>query len=204
MTAELLTLAHLDRAATIIQAGGVLGIPTDTVYGLACHPDDGAASDRIFAAKERPAELELSLLAASAGDATRFGEIRGVAARLAAAFWPGPLSLVVAASPPKHAAIARRIPTVMLRVPDHELLRELLRRTGPLASTSANRHGQPPCSTAEEVLAALGDAVDGVLDGGPAAGRPSTIIDCSVTPPRVLRTGPLGEAELRPYLEGPQ
>jgi L-threonylcarbamoyladenylate synthase len=204
MTAELLSAADLDRAATIVQAGGVVAIPTDTVYGLACHPDDGEAADRIFAAKERPTALELSLLAATAGDATRFGEIAGAAARLAAAFWPGPLSLVVEASPPKHAAIARHTTTVMLRVPDHDLLRDLLRRTGPLATTSANRHGRPPCSTAAEVLAALGDAVDGVLDGGPAAGRPSTIIDCSVTPPRVLRPGPLGEAELRPYLEGPQ
>jgi L-threonylcarbamoyladenylate synthase len=197
-----LTAADLDRAATVILSGGVLAIPTDTVYGLACHPDDGAAADRIFALKGRPADMELSLLAASPGDAARFAQTTGVAAHLAAAFWPGALSLIVPASTPFHAATPRAGSTVMVRVPDHDLLRELLRRTGPLASTSANRHGRPACSTADEVEAQLDAEVDAVLDGGPAAGLASTIIDCSVTPPRVLRAGPLGDAELRPYLGG--
>jgi L-threonylcarbamoyladenylate synthase len=198
----ILSAGMLDAAAALLRAGRVLAIPTDTVYGLACHPDDGAAAERIFAIKRRPAELQLSLLAATAEDAAGFGELGDAARRLAADFWPGALSLVVPARPPRHPAVARGIDTVMVRVPDHDLLRALLRRTGPLASTSANRHGEPPCSTAAEVVAALGEEVDGVLDGGPAAGRASTIIDCSVTPPRVLRAGPLGEAELRPYLGG--
>ena len=88
-----------------------------------------------------------------------------------------------------------------LRVPAHPLTRELLAHTGPLASTSANRHGEPPATTAAEVAQALGAELDAVLDGGPAAGQASTIIDCSVEPPRVLRAGPLGDAELSPFLE---
>jgi L-threonylcarbamoyladenylate synthase len=198
----ILTAAELERVAALVAQGGVVAVPTDTVYGLACHPDDLAAADRVYAVKRRPLDLELSLLAASAEDVARFGDLHGAAARLAVAFWPGALSLIVPVAQPRHRAIPRRGDTIMVRVPDHDVLRELLRRTGPVASTSANRHGEPPHATAEAVAAALGAEVDAVLDGGPAAGRASTIIDCSVTPPRVLRAGPLGEAELRPYLGG--
>ena len=193
---------ELDRLAAVVEAGGVIGIPTDTVYGLACHPDRADAAERIFTIKRRPPGMELSLLGAGAGDVGRFGALEGAAARLAAAYWPGGVSLIVATKLPRHPAIPRQGDTISLRVPDHELLRELLRRTGPLASTSANRHGEPACTTAQEVEARLGEDLDGLLDGGPAAGRASTIIDCTVFPPRVLRAGPIGDEELRPYLEG--
>jgi glycine hydroxymethyltransferase len=200
----ILTAADLDRIAEIIAAGGVVAIPTDTVYGLACHPDQLDAAERILTIKRRPPELELSLLAASAEDAARFGRLDGLATvLLAAAHWPGPLSLIVPAIEPRHAAIPRRGNTIMVRVPDHALLRALLHRTGPLASTSANRHGEPPCTTAEDVERIMGPELDGVLDGGPAAGRASTIIDCSVSPPRMLRSGPLGEAEILPLIQTP-
>jgi L-threonylcarbamoyladenylate synthase len=192
----------LDRVAAIVRQGGVVAIPTDTVYGLACHPDAADAAERIYAVKRRPPGLELSLLAATREDAARFGRLEAGAAALAEAFWPGPLSLIVPAAAPRHPAIPRQGDTIMVRVPAHDLLRALLARTGPLASTSANRHGEPPCATAEEVTRLLGAELDAVLDGGPALGRASTIIDCSVTPPRVLRAGPLGDAELSPYLEG--
>lgn len=198
----ILTASEVDRAAAVVASGGVLAIPTDTVYGLACHPADAGAAERIFRMKRRPPGLELSLLASSAAEVGRFGVVEGVAARLAVAFWPGGLSLIVPVAPPRHAAIPRHGETIMVRVPDHDVLHELLRRTGPVASTSANRHGEPALSTAEEVEAELGMEVDAVFDGGPASGTASTIIDCSVTPPRVLRTGALGDAELRPYLEG--
>jgi L-threonylcarbamoyladenylate synthase len=192
----------LDRVATLIASGGVVAVPTDTVYGLACRPDDADAADRILAVKRRPPHIELSLLAASAADVARFAALEAAAARLATAFWPGALSLIVPAARPYHPALPRHGDTIMVRVPDHELLHRLLARTGPVASTSANRHGLQACSTAEEVETALGAEVDAVLDGGPALGRASTIIDCSVTPPRVLRAGPLGDTELRPYLSG--
>jgi L-threonylcarbamoyladenylate synthase len=193
---------NLDRVAEILAGGGVVAIPTDTVYGLACHPDHAEAAERIYAVKRRPPSMELSLLGATRDDLERFGILAGPAGRLADAFWPGPLSIIVPIRPPRHPAIPRHGDTVSLRVPAHPLTRELLARTGPLASTSANRHGQPAAATAGEVEAQMGSELDAVLDGGPAAGQPSTIIDCSVTPPRVLRAGPLGAAELSPHLEG--
>ena len=192
----------LDELAAVIERGGVVAVPTDTVYGLACHPDRADAAERIFAIKQRPPDMELSLLGAARDDLVRFGELDGLAERLAERFWPGPLSIIVPLKPPRHPAIPRHGDTISLRVPASEPLRGLLRITGPLATTSANRHGQPPASTAQEVSVILAAEIDGILDGGPAAGRASTIIDCSVTPARVLRTGPLGDAELSPYLEG--
>ncbi len=201
----ILTAHDLDRAARILAGGGVIAIPTDTVYGLACHPDSEEAAERIFAVKRRPPHLELSLLAAAEDDAARFGDLDSAPAarRLARAHWPGALSLIVPARAPRHPAIPRHGDTIMVRVPAHDLLLELLRRTGPLASTSANRHGEPAAATAGEVEQALGGEVDAVLDGGPAAGRASTIIDCTAIPPRVLRAGPLGPVELVPLIQTP-
>ncbi len=192
-------IASLDEVARVVAAGGVVAIPTDTVYGLACHPDDAAAAERIYAIKRRPAGLELSLLAATREDVETFGLLTPTAERLADAFWPGALSLVVPLRAPRHPAIPRHGDTIMVRVPAHPLTRELLARSGPLASTSANRHGEPAAATAEQAAVL---EVDAVLDGGPAAGQASTIIDCSVDPPRLLRAGPLGDAELSPHLEG--
>jgi L-threonylcarbamoyladenylate synthase len=195
---------NLDRIAEIVTSGGVVAIPTDTVYGLACHPDQAQAAERIFLLKRRPPEMELSLLGATVEDLRRFGDLDGspTAARLAEHFWPGPLSIIVPAAAPRHAAIPRHGATISLRVPAHPDTRALLAITGPLATTSANRHGEPPATTAEQVAQFFGAELDAILDGGPAAGLPSTIIDCSVDPPQLLRTGPLGADELSPYLEG--
>ena len=192
---------NVEEAADVIQRGGVVAIPTDTVYGLACHPDHPEAAERIFAIKRRPPQMELSLLGATAEDLGRFGTLTPPARRLAQRHWPGPLSVIVTASHPRHPAIPRQGDTISLRVPAHPLARELLARTGPLASTSANRHGEPAATTAQQVTQALGGELDGVLDGGPAEGRASTIIDCSVTPARILRAGPLDAAELLPLIE---
>ena len=193
---------NLDRIAEIVLRGGVVAIPTDTVYGLACHPDHAEAAERIFEVKRRPPEMELSLLGGTVEDLRRFGALSPTAERLADRFWPGPLSIIVPTRDPRHPAIPRRGATISLRVPAHPDTRTLLARTGPLASTSANRHGQPPATTAQQVSETLGAELDAILDGGPAAGLPSTIIDCSVDPPRLLRAGPLSADELSPYLEG--
>jgi L-threonylcarbamoyladenylate synthase len=196
-------MTTLEAIAAIIEQGGVVAIPTDTVYGLACHPDSKAAAERIYTIKRRPPHMELSLLGATTEGLARFGRLdTPQAQRLAQAFWPGPLSIIVPITKPRHPAIPRSGDTISLRVPAHPLTRELLARTGPLASTSANRHGEAPATTAQEVTSAMANDLDAILDGGPAAGLASTIIDCSVIPARVLRTGPLGDAELRPYLEG--
>lgn len=190
----------LDDVVAALDRGGVVAVPTDTVYGIACRPGDAAAVERIYAIKQRPPALELSLLGADVASLETLAHLGDRGGRLAAAFWPGPLSIIVPVRRDQPLAVPRAGHTVSVRVPDHDLLRNLLRVTGPLASTSANRHGEPPATTAAQVTESLGDTLDAVLDGGPANGLASTIIDLTETPPRVLRTGPLSVEELRPYL----
>lgn len=195
----------LAEVAAVLAGGGVVAVPTDTVYGLACdpaHPGAAAAITRIHAVKRRPQHLELGLLAADLAQIEPIAELDGRARRLATAFWPGPLSLIVPARRPRRLAVPRRGDTLSVRIPAHPLLAELLARTGPLATTSANRHGEPACADAACVESVLGGEIDAVLDGGAAQGRGSTIIDLTQQPPRVLRDGPLSAEQLRPYLEG--
>jgi len=180
----------LDDTVQAIRAGGVVAIPTDTVYGLACLPGDAAAVERIYAIKRRPEGLELTVLATSLADIDEDVELTAAARTLAAAFWPGPLS-IVSRLRRRRWAIPRAGDTLSVRVPDHALALDLLRATGPLATTSANRHGEPPAATAAEVAQALDGEIDSLLDGGRSAGRASTIIDCTTTNPRVLRDGPI-------------
>ena len=191
----------LDRAVQAIRRGGVIAIPTDTVYGLACDPANPAAVSRIYAIKRRPDGLELTLLTASLADVEDDVDLSPAARTLAAAYWPGALS-IVSTLRSRRWAIPRDGTTLSVRVPDHPIALELLRRTGPLATTSANRHGEPAPDTAEGVAAALGAAVDCVLDGGRSAGLASTIIDCTTTTPRVLRDGPISATALLSLLGG--
>jgi L-threonylcarbamoyladenylate synthase len=192
----------LGPVAAVLAGGGVAGVPTDTVYGIACRPDHPAALARLYAIKRRPEGMEVGLLGAGAADLEPLVAMTPAARGLAAAHWPGGLSLVLPAVPGRGLAVPRRGTSLMVRVPDHPLLRALLRRTGPLAVTSANRHGEAACTTAAEVAERLAGELDALLDGGPGDGRGSTIIDCSEDPPRVLRTGPVSFDQLRPYLGG--
>ena len=123
-------------------------------------------------------------------------EVPPCADRLAACFWPGALTIVMPKHPDLPAALSP-YPTVGVRMPAHPLALALLRLTGPLAVTSANRSGQPPARTAAEVAAQLGNAVAVILDAGPApGGQPSTVVDCTATPPRILRAGPVSASAL--------
>jgi tRNA threonylcarbamoyl adenosine modification protein (Sua5/YciO/YrdC/YwlC family) len=189
----------LEEAAAAIRTGRVVVVPTDTVYGLAGDPASPGAVERIYAVKGRPRQLELNLLAADISQLDALVDLDGVARSLAGAFWPGPLSLVCAVGT-RRLAIPRLGTTLMVRVPGHALLRRLLAATGPVASTSANRHGLPPAVTAAQAEAELGAEVAGVVDGGPSTGMASTIIDLSSRPPRVLREGPVAWIDLRPYV----
>lgn len=195
-------MSALAPAIAALRGGGVVGVPTDTVYGIACRPDDPAALERVYALKRRPGGMEIGLLAASAAQLEPLVEMPPAARRLAAAFWPGGLSLVLAAVPGSGLAVPREGTTLMVRVPGHPLLRELLEATGPLAVTSANRHGEPACASAAEVAERLGGELDALVDGGPGDGRGSTIIDCTEDPPRVLRAGPVSFDQLQPHLGG--
>jgi L-threonylcarbamoyladenylate synthase len=191
----------LEAAVAALRAGEVIAVATDTVYGLVCDPADAAAVDRVYLLKRRPADLELTLLTADAADLGGLVEWTQPALALAKAFWPGPLSLVLSVAQ-RRLAVPRSGSTLSVRVPDHAQLRELLRRSGPLASTSANRHGDPPATSAAAVRRRFGAEVAVVLRGGRPGGIASTIIDCSVTPPRVLRDGPIDGNRLRGFVQG--
>lgn len=184
-----------------IRRGGVVAIPTDTVYGLACDPASPAAVSRVYAIKRRPDRLELTLLAASVADIETDVDLSPAARTLAERYWPGALS-IVSTLRSRRWAIPREGTTLSVRIPDHPIALELLRLTGPLATTSANRHGEPAADTAAGVAAALGADIDIVIDGGRSAGLASTIIDCTTTTPRVLRDGPISATALLSLLGG--
>jgi len=173
------------EAVRALEAGGIVAFPTDTVYGIAVAPRTPDGTERLFAAKQRPPDRAIALLAADADQAAGIGELNAPAAALARCFWPGGLTLVV----PRRGD--RALPaTVGLRVPDHAAPRALALAVGPLPTTSANRSGEPEARDADELEAQLGDALDLILDGGPAGGGPaSTVVDATTDPVRILREG---------------
>lgn len=189
---------EIRRAQEELDAGNLVVIPTDTVYGIAARPDDPAAIAAVFAAKGRPSDKPLPILAATLSDLDRVA-LLGDVARRAARHWPGPLTLVVPRAPgfdpdlggaPGEWAQSRQSHAVAVRVPACELALELLRRTGPLAVTSANLSGDRPATTVAEARAALGGKVRAYLDGGVCAGRPSTVVSL-VDEIELLRAGPI-------------
>jgi tRNA threonylcarbamoyl adenosine modification protein (Sua5/YciO/YrdC/YwlC family) len=169
----------IDEAVERLRAGEVVAIPTDTVYGVAVDLSASGAVDRLFAAKERPRDVQVPVLVASPEHATALveGAVDVVARRWMERFWPGALTIVLPrASSQRHVDLGGDPTTIGLRCPDHRLARELCRRVGPLATTSANRHREPTPPDADGVATALGDAVRLVLDGGVCAGAPSTVV----------------------------
>ncbi len=190
------------RAADVLRAGGLVAFPTDTVYGLAAMPTDRAAVARIYQVKGRNAGRPISLLLS---DADRLAEVAVApqgARPLMRRFWPGGLTLVL----PKTAAVFDEVskgPTIGVRIPDLPLARELIRAAGGiLAVTSANRSGELSPLTAAEVLEQLGEQIELLIDGGPCRGGvPSTVLDCTVWPPVILRHGAIAESEIRAALE---
>lgn len=164
----------LDRAAAELDAGGVVVIPTDTVYGIAARLDRPAAIDLLFELKGRPRSKPVALLVADLETAQLLGQFTPQALERAEE-WPGPLTLVVASIVPLPALGGAGL-TVGLRVPDHEWTRSLLRRCGPLAATSANPTGAATGVTVEDVIGDLADAPDLYVDGGPLDALPSLVI----------------------------
>lgn len=178
----------------VIRSGGVIAYPTDTLYGLGADPRDQEAVRKLFQIKGRSADQPiLLLLPDAAAVATWAAEVSPTAHRLMRQHWPGPLTLVFKARPEVLPDLTAGTGTIGLRVPDRELTRSLLRFLGTaLTGTSANRSGGAGLLTVEDVMRELGSGVDLILDGGPAAGAiPSTVIDVSVEPPRLVRRGVL-------------
>ncbi|MGH9658590.1 MAG: L-threonylcarbamoyladenylate synthase [Bryobacteraceae bacterium] len=182
----------IQRAAAIIREGGLVAFPTETVYGLGANALDPRAVDRIYRAKGRPAASPLIVHAASvemAHDlASRWPE---AADRLATAFWPGPLTLVVPKAAHVPGIVTAGLPTVALRVPNHPTALALLAAAGvPIAAPSANRFSQLSPTTAEHVVASLGPALDLILDDGPSPGGiESTVVSVAGPRPVLLRPG---------------
>jgi L-threonylcarbamoyladenylate synthase len=188
----------IDRALEVVRCGGLVAYPTDTVYGLAADPANDAAVERLFAAKRRRPDQSTPLLVAGAEDAGRIAAaVPAVARELMRAFWPGALTIVLAKAAAFHSRAVTG-DTVGLRVPGHDVARALAAALGgPITGTSANLAGGPEPLTAADVVAQLGDAIDLVLDGGPCPGGvPSTVVDCTATPPRIVREGAIDREAL--------
>ena len=203
--ARLLPDDEIGRAAAIevLRAGGLVVMPTDTVYGLGVALEAKDALVRLFAAKDRPLDRAIVLLASDLEQAASVGVFSAAARLLAARFWPGGLTLVLpqAAESRLPAELTGGAATIGVRIPGHESPRELARALGPLPVTSANLSGQPEAQDAPEVLAQLGPRIDLVLDGGRARGAvPSTVVDCSGELPRILRAGAISTADLAAVL----
>ncbi|MGH9151325.1 MAG: L-threonylcarbamoyladenylate synthase [Acidimicrobiales bacterium] len=180
----------VEQAVKALAAGQVVAVPTDTVYGLAADPFSTGGADRLFLLKRRPREMELPVLVADEEQALSLATaVPDAARRLMAGFWPGALTLVLPRSPDLVADLGADDATVGLRCPAHPVPLALCRAYGPIATTSANRHGEPTATTAAEVAAVFGDAVAVVLDGGPCTGAPSTVVDCTGAEPKLLRDG---------------
>lgn len=195
--------ALLAEGARVLRAGGLVAFPTETVYGLGAHALDPAAVARIYAAKGRPAYNPLIVHVASAADALQVvSEWPPLAQRLAIAFWPGPLTLVLPRRTAVPDAVTAGLPKVAVRVPAHPVALALLRAARlPVAAPSANRSTQLSPTTAQHVAKSLGDAVELIIDGGPTSvGIESTVLDLSGERPTILRPGVLGPAELEPVV----
>ncbi len=198
--------AGLEAAASAVARGELVILPTDTVYGVGADAFTPAAVTRLLAAKNRGRAMPVPVLIGEA--ATLAGLVvrpPQVATELAEAFWPGGLTLVVEHAPSLAWDLGDAEGTVAVRLPDDDLARDLLRRTGPLAVSSANRSGRPPATTAAEAVEQLGEHVAVVLDGGPRHGSAaSTIVDCTGPTPRVLRVGAIPIDRLREVVPGIQ
>lgn len=191
----LLPADQFELAAQMLRERQIVAFPTDTVYGLGALAFDGLTALRLYVAKARPPEKAIPILIADSADLDQVAiAVPPIAYQLMARFWPGALTLVL----PKHPQVPIEISateTVAVRIPDLELARALLRRTGPLAVTSANRSAGPNPRTAQAVLAQLDGRIDAILDGGPTPGDvPSTVLDCAHITPRLLRVGALADA----------
>jgi L-threonylcarbamoyladenylate synthase len=190
----------LEEVAGILRSGGLVAFPTDTVYGLGAWVWSPASVTRLYDAKARPAEKAIPVLLAGLAQVALLGiQPSPQMHLLAERFWPGPLTLVVSCGPQVPDIVTAGTHTVAVRMPDHPVALRLFELAGqPLAVTSANLSGHANPLTAEDVMAQLDGRIDAVLDGGACRGGvPSTVLDLTATPPRILRAGPISEHDLR-------
>jgi len=195
----------VEKACRLLETGGLVAFPTDTVYGLGAHAFLPEAVEKIYRAKERPLTKAIPLLLDSAESLHRVAQdITPQAWDLAEKFWPGALTVVLYRQPVVPDVVTGGGPTVALRVPDHPFALRLIRAAGgALAATSANLTGRPDPQTAPEVLNYLEGRVDLILDGGRCPGGiPSTVMDMTKAPPEILRPGAIPREALEQALSG--
>ncbi len=203
MDTERLSAKDIQQAARIVASGGLLGIPTETVYGLGANGLDEAAVHAIFEAKGRPQDNPLILHIPSADWLERYcGEIPETAWALARRFWPGPLTMILKRKPIVPDAVTAGLDTVGMRCPDCAVTRQVIAAAGvPVAAPSGNASGRPSPTTAAAMLEDMDGKIDAILDDGACAvGVESTIIDLTVDPPRLLRPGGVTLEELEEAL----
>ena len=191
--------SNLPEAAELLRQGGLVAVPTETVYGLAGNGLDEKAVERIYEVKGRPQVKPLSLMVPGPEALDMYGEeVPAQARKLADCFWPGPLTLVLKAKPSIPEIVRAGGATIGLRCPDHPLTLALLQEAGiPFAAPSANPSGEESPKTCQQVLAYFDGRIDAVIDGGPCGiGKESTLLDMSQTPYRVLRQGALPEKRI--------
>lgn len=188
----------MDYAVACIQKGGILVLPTDTVYGIGCslfHPE---GISRLYEIKGRDNAKAIAVLIGDVAQTSQVAlNLNPYALRLAEAFWPGGITLVVNKQPTIPPALSA-LPTVGIRIPNYGFVRDLARRLGPLAVTSANLSGQPSARNLQEVIEQLGDGLDLYIDGGTASasGLSSTVVDCTGAQPVILREGPISAQQI--------
>ena len=192
--------ASIDEAVDALGRGELVGIPTETVYGICTLPTRDCV-ERLIAAKQRSSEKGIQLLVDSVEQVRDLAVLTPAALRLAERFWPGGMTIVLErrADIELTSLLGGGRATLGLRLPDHDVPRCLARRLGPIAASSANVTGQPDATTAQLVADALGDELALILDDGPVrGGTPSTVVDCSdaAVPPRILREGAISAADI--------
>ena len=192
----------LPRAIEILHSGGLVALPTDTVYGLGALAFNEEAVKSIYTAKGRTSEKAIPILVGDPVDLEKVSlNVPQMALTLAGYFWPGPLTLVV----PKNPLIPDAVSTtssVGVRIPDHPVTRSILRAAGPMAVTSANLSGQENPATAQDVLAQLDGRIDLIIDAGPVGeGLASTVVNCMGPEPVILREGSISMEQIKKALE---
>ncbi|NIA29989.1 MAG: threonylcarbamoyl-AMP synthase [Actinobacteria bacterium] len=194
----------IGQAARILQGGGVIGYPTETVYGIGCNAFDAEAVNRIFQLKHRDRSKAMILIAADLLQISDLVEnIPESAERLMENFWPGPLTMVFKSSQFLKAFAFRKSKTIAVRIPNGAICLSLLKTCDfPIVSTSANRSGEPDATTADELITTFGNDLDLIIDGGRTPSKaPSTVVDLTRNPPRILREGIISVLEINTVLK---
>ena len=203
ITTKHYTIEEAQAAATMLWKGGLVAVPTETVYGLAASARDGVAVQKIFDLKDRPYEKPISVLVSGMDMVEAYCQnIPPVAYKLAERYWPGPLTMILEDKGVVPLMVTAETDTLGVRCPDHPLTLSILEKADfPLAATSANPAGGEPAKTAQEVLRYFDTKIEAVVDGGPGAvGVASTVLDLTEEEPKVLREGGIPAQELLDFI----